>query len=162
MLDSAQQADRLESCSQRQLASLRYSAMGLLARREHSLAELKIKLLRRYGDDSDLIDQVLEQLGCDGLQSDERFCQAYIAMRSRGGRGPLRIAMELRERGIGDQLTAAYLDPQDDSWLDSARSVRHKRFGCVPPTDLKARAKQMRFLQYRGFSREQIDYAFRG
>ncbi len=162
MLDSAQQADRSEPCSRSQLANISYSAMGLLARREHSLAELKLKLLRRYGDDGLLIDRTLQRLSSEGLQSDERFCQAYIAMRSRSGRGPLRIAMELRERGVDEQLTATYLDPQDDSWLDSARNVRCKRFGPVPPVELKVRAKQMRFLQYRGFSREQIDYALRG
>jgi regulatory protein len=34
--------------------------------------------------------------------------------------------------------------------------VRRKRFGDEPPQDYKERARQSRFLQYRGFTSDQI------
>jgi regulatory protein len=37
-----------------------------------------------------------------------------------------------------------------------AREARRKRFGSAGPADFRERARQGRFLQYRGFSSEQI------
>ncbi len=133
--------------------------MGLLARREHSRKELRHKLLKRFSFPN-VVEQVLDTLAQDNYQSDERFTEAFVASRVNKGQGPMRIAMELRERGIGPDLTATYLNHSDEQWRKLAADVRRRRFGADIPGDMKVRAKQMRFLQYRGFSPEQANAAF--
>jgi len=137
------------------LKNIRFAAMGLLARREHAQNELRQKLRRRF-DQHELIEVVIQALADGSWQSDERFAEAFVASRIRKGQGPIRIAMELRERGIRDDLVAAFVDSSDHSWKSLAADVRERRFGAECPTDVKAKAKQMRFLQYRGFTPEQV------
>jgi regulatory protein len=141
-------------------SQIRQAALGRLARREHSKAELQDKLTRK-GFEEQVITNVLTELEQQGLLSDERFTEAYVRYRGNLGFGPRRIEQELRERGVPDHLIAAYLDSSDSHWLDEVRQVRQKRFGAGVPSDYKDRAKQMRYLQYRGFTHEQINGAFR-
>ncbi|MDQ2075417.1 regulatory protein RecX [Marinimicrobium sp. ABcell2] len=140
-------------------ASLRFSAMNCLARREHSAEELRQKLRRRC-DDENLIEQVVAQLRKDKLQCDERYAEAFMTMRIRQGKGPVRIAQELRQKGVSEELLSALLDPSDSLWWDLAREVRERRFGGERPESPKDKAKQMRFLQYRGFTSDQIRTLF--
>jgi regulatory protein len=132
--------------------------MNLLARREHSQQELQRKLLSKGFESTD-IKPVLARLAEQGLLSDARFTEAFINSRLKRGSGPIRIAMELQERGIGDDLVSAYLDERDVQWTQSAVAVRTKRFGPSLPNDFKERVRQMRFLQYRGFTLQQIQQA---
>ena len=131
------------------------AALRLLARREHSALELRHKLAaRRFGDE--LIDPLLAELGERGLLSDRRFADAYVRARFERGFGPLRIQSELQERGVPADLTARTLAELGGDWVESATWQRDKRFGVAPPGDARERAKQMRFLQQRGFTGEQI------
>ena len=130
-------------------------AIGLLANREHSRVELERKLRQREFEGT-VIEQVIEQLSASGLQSDERFTEAYCRHRSRKGYGPVRIAQELRERGVEDGLIAEYVNADDESWSLACQAVWQKKFGGKQAADFNARAKQMKFLQYRGFNAEQI------
>lgn len=108
-----------------------------------------------------VIDEVLKRLVAERLLSDERFAAAYTTSRINKGFGPLRIQSELRERGIDDALTSQVLSQQDVCWNAHAETVRRKRFSRQIPDEYSERAKQMRFLQYRGFSSEQIRQAFK-
>ncbi|TQV85245.1 regulatory protein RecX [Exilibacterium tricleocarpae] len=142
----------------REARDIRIAAMNLLARREHARAELLAKLSRRFSD-ATAVAAAVEQLAAEGLQSDERFCEALVAMRTRKGQGPVRIRLELQERGICANLIDSHLDESDSDWVELAREVYRKRFGAAVATDTKDpkdRARQMRFLQYRGFTGEQI------
>ncbi len=141
------------------IAGVRFSAMSFLALREHSVKELKDKLARRY-DDADLVDRAIESLIEQDLQSDERFTRAFISMRQRQGKGPIIIKMELRDRGISGELIAEFLDINEPLWVELAREVRRKKFSELPPADQWERARQMRFLNARGFSGHQIQSAF--
>jgi regulatory protein len=136
--------------------SLYGRAVGLLARREHSAYELKQKLAKSdvTGDE---VDQVIEQLQQAGLQSDIRFAENYVRYRSQRGQGPLRIKQELNERGVTSEITDDQINQSDIDWYELAHNVRCKRFGEASPDDFKERAKQQRFLQYRGFSHDHIN-----
>ena len=134
---------------------VRRIALGLLARREHSGLELRHKL-RARGFDADLVASVLQGLGEEGLLSDARFAESFVRARCDKGYGPLRIRGELRERGIDSDTIEACLDPDDIAWCRLGARVRNKRFGLSLPADLKQRARQIRFLQQRGFTGEQI------
>ena len=135
--------------------------MDLLARREHSALELRLKLIAREFDRDD-IDFAIERLIDEGLLSDARFAQAFIASRMRKGQGPVRIRGELEQRGVAEELIAASLDGLDVDWVGKARSVRERKYGAELPAEFSERARQSKFLQYRGFTGEQIHQVFAG
>ncbi len=134
--------------------------MNLLARREHSTRQLRRKLSAR-GMDGAVVDDTLAALAEERLLSDERFIESLVRSRIARGYGPLRIQAELREHGIGDEQIGNAVDADAGFWRDRIVDVRRKRFGTAPPSDLNERAKQTRFLQYRGFTSEQIRAAFK-
>jgi len=136
-------------------------ALNLLARREHSRKELFEKLKKRDFIKAD-IDEALEMLIERDLQSDHRFAQSYLQGRKNKGYGPVRIHQELREKGIDDTLINELLNFRDETWCILANAVRQKKFGNQKFTIFKERAKQMKFLQYRGFTQEQINYGVKG
>jgi len=138
---------------------IRIKAMDLLARREYCYQELEQRLLQRDFD-SGLVTDTLAYLVNDGLLSDERFVESFIASRRRRGQGPLRIQAELRQRGVSEQLISAWLDMRDPGWLQTLRAVHDKRFSGMQPQTLAERARQQRFLNYRGFTTEQIKCLF--
>lgn len=139
---------------------IRHSAIRYLSRREHSTRELFDKLGQK-GFDGELIGEVLADLAQKGLLSDERFAEAYVRYRCNRGFGPVRIRQELRERGIPDDQIDDYVDEADTRWIQAVRAAHEKRFGQELPAEFKDRAKQMRYLQYRGFSHRQINAVFR-
>ncbi|MDH5357429.1 MAG: recombination regulator RecX [Gammaproteobacteria bacterium] len=139
--------------------SLNERAMNLLARREHSVAELTTKLLKANFDIDD-INTVISKLKSAGLQSDQRFAENYLRYRSQRGFGSQRIRLELKERGVADEIINNTLKEASIDWFSIATTVRCKRFGEQYPDDYKDRAKQQRFLQYRGFTHEQITESF--
>jgi regulatory protein len=129
--------------------------MDLLARREHLLQELQLKLSRRFAD-SGAISDALQRLREEGLQSDERFCEGYVHQRSGRGYGPERIRMELRKKGAAAELAELALDACEVDWLALARNTRCSKFGREIPTDFREKSRQLRFLQYRGFAGDTV------
>jgi regulatory protein len=115
-------------------------ALEFLARREHTRRELTRKLAAR-GFPDDIIAAAL-----DGLE------RTRIAK----GQGPQRIRAELVQRGIADGEANDGLRAADVDWVATIRAVRAKRFGPELPRDYAERARQARFLQYRGFDSAQI------
>ncbi len=134
-----------------QLRQLRQRAVKLLARREHTRAELARKL-SPHGT-SEEIDTVLNELAGSGLQSDARFAASYL--RSQAGRlGDARLRQTLRQKGVSPDLIAAHVEDLPDE-LERAREVWQKKFAAAP-ADRSDWARQARFLQGRGFSVEII------
>jgi regulatory protein len=135
--------------------AIRQRAYKLLASREHSRLQLQRKLGER-GFDEDTVASVLSELAAEGLQSDERYAESFVRSRIERGYGPIRIAAELREHGVDEALISDYLDFSDPLWPERLEEVRSRRFGEALPDDYQTRAKQARFLQYRGFTSDQI------
>ncbi len=134
-------------------------AIGLLARREHSAYELGQKLEQRDFNPTD-IENCLQTLCDQGLQSDQRFAENYVRYRSQKGMGPQRIEHELRQKGVNAELIQTVMRDSEIDWFTLANTVRCKRFGEQEPRDFTERAKQQRFMQYRGFSHEHITESF--
>jgi regulatory protein len=141
-------------------AEVRRAAVAMLARREHAARELRTKLIQK-GLPADTVDTVVAALAAEGLQSDARFTESFIRSAVSKGQGLVRIRAALRERGVDEALISAQLADCDADWLRQVEQVRRKRFGAALPDDPKERARQARFLQYRGFSAEQIRRALR-
>ncbi|MDO8310814.1 MAG: recombination regulator RecX [Sideroxyarcus sp.] len=141
--------------------SLRARALQCLARREYSRAELRAKLLPHVQTGEDFeqlplvdLDALLDDLTARGWLSDARAATQLVhAKRSRFG--TQRITHELRQRGIAEELIDAALLALKESELDAAREVWQRKFGTAPQ-DAKEKARQMRFMQSRGFSLEVI------
>ena len=138
--------------------SCRHKAMDFLARREHSRHELTRKLESKCYS-SEEIESTLDSLVRDNLLSDQRFAEAYVSSRSKRGFGPQRIARELSQRGIDESIQQQAIDTCEVDWWALAREQQQKKFK-VLPKDYRDKAKQARFLQYRGFSFEQINAVF--
>ena len=136
------------------------AALDLLARREHSRRELERKLDAR-GFAEELIAPTLDALEESGELASARFTESFIRARAAKGQGPVRIRAELAERGIDREQAAELLQRADIDWAAIASSVRDKRFGPQRPSDFKERARQARFLEYRGFDGGQIGSALK-
>jgi regulatory protein len=134
---------------------LEAAAVRLLARREHGTEELKRKLVAK-GYDAAAVDKVVEKLGAKRLVSDERFVATFVHHHAKRGQGPIRIRAELRQQGVEDDRIEPELASPDIDWRHAAAEVLRRKFGTERPASLAARAKQARFLQYRGFTADQI------
>jgi regulatory protein len=141
------------------LKSLRSKALAMLTRREHSQFELKTKLAE-LGADATQIDLIINELISQSWQSDYRFTEVFIRSYARKGQGELNIRQELKQRGITDKETIEALLAEHD-WFALAQETRLKKFGEYLPTERKEQARQLRFLQYRGFNGEQCWYALK-
>lgn len=155
---------------------LRWLAFYYLSRREFGQAELKQKLIEKE-QDPDKIDALLAEFSEKGYQSDERATLMLIRENIRKGRGRNRIKQELQQKtltlpsNIDELIELAQAESQafsefmadDDElvegvdWLKLAVTARTKKYGDSIPTTPKDKAKQLRFLQYRGF---QTDICF--
>jgi regulatory protein len=135
--------------------TVRTAALALLAGRDFGRVELARRLARR-GYPRETVDSVVAGLVAERLLSESRFLEQFIRQHAGRGHGPLRIRVELRERGVADADVDEALDAAAEDWGAIAREARRKRFGGAGPADYRERARQGRFLQYRGFSAEHI------
>lgn len=133
------------------------TALRMLARREHSCFELRQKLQQK-GHSPEAIVQTLDKLLQDNYLNEERFTESYIRSRSNKGYGSLRISAELKEKGISKELIAQFIKNQNGKI--STEEIRAKKFGTALPQNAADRAKQIRYLQYKGFNWEEIKKIF--
>ncbi|MGP4848541.1 regulatory protein RecX, partial [Marinobacter sp. 1Y8] len=151
---------------------LRWLAFYYLSRREYGKAELKQKLIDKE-QDPEKIDALLDEFEEKGYQSDYRTTLMLIRENIRKGRGRGRIKQEFYRKKIAmpgniDELIdmantesdefSEFVDDDADNlvdgvdWLKLAVIARTKKYGNEIPVEQKEKAKQLRFLQYRGFN----------
>jgi len=145
--------------------SLRLRAMKYLAQREYGRAELRAKLLpyaQSEPDDFEQlqtvaapdVDALLDDLVARGYLSDARAANQLVHSK-RSRYGSQRITHELRQKGIAESLIDDAMPALKESEFSTALAVWQRKFG-VLPQDAKEKAKQMRFLQSRGFALDVI------
>lgn len=127
---------------------LRSYAFALLTRRDYSKAELITKL-NLYAINPDEVANLVEELAQQNYQSDQRVAELTLASQIRKGKGLQRIKQALKAKQLDAELITEEL--QEVDWLDQAYQLKVKKFGEEVATDPKIKAKQVRFLQYRGF-----------
>jgi regulatory protein len=150
-----------ERSDSRPAKKVEIAAVRLLARREHSIDELKRKLIAK-GHAAEDVEQVVARLAAKRLVSDERYVASFVQSHIRRGQGPVRIRAELRQQGVDAEAVDRALEAAEVDFGQLAREVRARKFGSKPPRTLPERAKQARFLQYRGFTADQIRAALGG
>ncbi len=132
----------------------RNAAVALLAGRDFTAGELLAKLTSR-GFSPDTARAVVEELTAAGTLNEARYAENYVAWHAARGQGPLRIGADLRKHGVDEALIEAALGGGPD-WTGLARRVCRSKFGPRAPVSWREKTRQMRFLQYRGFSSDHI------
>lgn len=125
---------------------LRARALRLLARREHSRAELRRKLAPR-AESPEALQSLLDSLEQKKQLSDERFASERMHWLSRKY-GAARIRQDLKARGIDRELIDRV---SSEGELERARRIFDRKYR-TPAATREERAKRVRFLHGRGFS----------
>jgi regulatory protein len=126
----------------------------LLARRDYCSAELRARLISR-GFEPEAVDASLEDLRDRRFLDDERYVRLFVASHARRGHGPIRIRHELIELGIAAEMAQGAIEAHGE-WVALAQQTRARRFGTASPGAWPDKARQARFLQYRGFASDEI------
>ena len=135
----------------------RRSALLWLSRRDHSSAELFGKLTVK-GHSAEAARAAIAGLEAERLLDDARFLDNFVRSHAARGHGPMRIRQELSGLGFAPAVIDGALAAGPD-FVAVCRQVRLRKFGAEPATSWAERAKQARFLQYRGFSSDHIRLA---
>ena len=137
---------------------MRERALGFLSRREYSYKELEQKL-RGYAEEHDDLSALLEDFKKRGWLSEERYTDQIVHAR-KGKFGSLRVAHELREHGVAEELISKAVAEVKTDEVANARAICRKKYK-APPKNREEWAKQARFLQSRGFGFEVIKQVLR-
>jgi regulatory protein len=135
--------------------SPRARALKLLARREHTRRELAAKLAPHVEDPNE-IEALLDDFTARGWLSEARVVDQVLHTK-RGRFGSARIRQALLQRGVSETLVGSALDALKGSELEAARAVWSRKYRAAGSTRAD-QARQVRFLQSRGFS---LDIAMR-
>lgn len=130
-------------------------AIRLLARREHSVKEIRQKIATEFLDDV-VLDTLVEQLQSENYLSDHRFTEAFVRSRKHRGVGPVKLRAELNNKGVDSELAESMIDASSKEWLEVALKLHDKKYGDQAVSDYNQWTKRARFLQSRGFTMDHI------
>ncbi len=136
-------------------AAARLEALRSLNRRDYGAAELTARLVER-GFFAATAEAVVAALVRERFVDDARYAEHFVTAHAGRGQGPVRIAMELRQLGVDASIAEAAIDASSAGWRERCAQVRRRRFGASVPADYAERARQARFLTYRGFTADQV------
>lgn len=159
----------------RKSTDLKKYAYGLLAKREHSIAELTQKLMVALRDregelespeegaesNEAIIQAVVDNCLALGYLDDQRFAEIFFHARMRKGYGPQRIRQELKFKQVNDELIEQVSRDAEVDWCDLARQVVMKKYSAADLADTRTKAKAYRLLMQKGFFREDVEEAMR-
>ena len=132
---------------------LRERALAMLARREHTRAEMTRKL-SPHSESPEQVQQLLDALAARGWLSETRFAESRANALARKF-GSRKIEHDLRSRGVSAEVVEQAVERAQAQELDNCRAAWTKKFG-VLPQNAAERGRQMRFLAGRGFSAEAV------
>lgn len=129
--------------------SLKARALRYLAAREHSRQELARKLAR-HAEPADDVEAVLDWLVASNFLSESRFAESLVNRRA-ARFGNARILSELQRHGADEGTLSELKQTLSRDEDQRAWEVWIRKFGKPPALPAEV-AKQIRFLQQRGFS----------
>lgn len=137
-------------------SNLKRSALGWLGRREYSRHGMQQKIYQRFKDaEPKLVEDVLLWLEELNYLNDERFGGMLLRYRVGRGQGIMRVRQALQQEKLDNHLIEQLIEEADIDWFEHAFESHQRRFEHKPITDPKEKARQLRYLQYRGFTAEQ-------
>ncbi|MFW1745165.1 regulatory protein RecX [Acinetobacter guillouiae] len=132
---------------------LRSYAFAVLTRKEYSKADL-IEKLMTYAQSREEVLTLVDELSANNYQSDQRVAEMTVRSQVRRGKGPNRIKLALRAKQLDRALVQE--DIAEIDWYEQAYQLKVKKYGTEVSKEPKIKAKQIRFLQYRGFEMDAI------
>lgn len=132
-----------------------HKAIDFLSRRDHSKQELYNKLLKKEFDNDEII-VVLDFLQAKNYFNDLNFAEMILRSRVSKGYGWRYIVQELQQKGVSREVVSQLQENHEIDWYYQAELAYNKRFANAEIKDQKDKAKRIRFLQYRGFSTDEI------
>ncbi|EOZ3732038.1 TPA: regulatory protein RecX [Klebsiella quasipneumoniae] len=130
-------------------------AVSLLAKRDYASGELA-RTLSKMTENREKIDKALSRLVECGYLDDNRLITHMIDKHVRKKHGPARIKQEIRQKGFSPELVEQMLEKVDVDWYAMARELKVSKFGDAVASEAKEKNKQIRYLQYKGFSMDMI------
>ena len=132
---------------------LRERALAMLARREHTRAEMTRKL-SPHSESPEQVEQLLDALVARGWLSEARFAESRANTLARKF-GSRKIEHDLNSRGVSAEVVEHAVEQAGTQELANCRAAWQRKFGVLPQTAAE-RGRQMRFLAGRGFSGEAV------
>ena len=151
--------------------SILNKAVQLLAQRDHSSYELTQKLVLFFSrklncDDEDYpelkqqlkqeISLTIEYCICQNWINDTQYIEKYITMRANKGYGRQKIAVELKQRGLPEQVSRQLLNASDIDWAALAYQQLQKKFKQIDLKNNLQKQKSIQFLIYRGYTQSDV------
>jgi|TARA_B100001094_G_C18196276_1_gene811387 regulatory protein len=134
---------------------IRKKLLDLLSRREHSKYEIFNKLKYRVESEEEL-NKEIHKLTEENLQSDLRFSESFIRSRYNSGFGPVRIKYDLSSRKVLLNIIEKAFEEVSLDWEEKLLKENLKKYGEMPPSNLKELSKRLKFFTQRGFEQDII------
>ncbi|MCF2860445.1 recombination regulator RecX [Pseudoalteromonas sp. SMS1] len=138
---------------------LKNYAIWLLSRQEYSRKLLNDKLLLK-GASSDYAEELIDWLSEIGYVDDARHCESFLNRQLAKGLGEKRVLMEATKKGVERTQLLQLIEEKEVDWYAIAQHTYEKKYGYAnKELDYQERSKRVRYMMYRGFSYDQIDFA---
>ncbi|CAH9054109.1 Regulatory protein RecX [Pseudoalteromonas holothuriae] len=138
---------------------LKNYVLWLLGRQEYSKKELTQKLKAKQADES-FIEDLLQWLESLGYIDDNRYCESFLRRQINKGLGLKRVLAEAGNKGVDRALLMQLIETQEIDWFELSLATYNRKYASTPnKLDYKDKAKRVRYMMYRGFSYEEIDFA---
>ncbi|MGI2259137.1 regulatory protein RecX [Shewanella sp. GXUN23E] len=137
---------------------MKQTALAMLARRDHSRAELKAKLLAK-GFDSVDADMAMDYCESMGYLDDDRYAQMLLQSHISRGHGPAKVKQAFMQKGIPAELSNTVMNHCDCDWYQLARDKAQRKFGAAGKLEHKEKARRVRYLMGQGFNYDQVAHA---
>lgn len=134
-------------------------AITLLAKKDYSSGSLH-RLLSKLTENEEDVDRVVRRLSDNHYLNDTQLINNLIDKYIKKLHGPTRIKQEIRQKGFSQELIEQKIEASGIDWYSMAKEARIKKFSDTPPSEQKEKAKQIRYLQYKGFSMDMIFESF--
>ncbi|MBE5254401.1 regulatory protein RecX [Mixta mediterraneensis] len=130
-------------------------AISMLAKKNYSSGDMH-RQLARVTEKMDDVEHVLRRLTENHYLNDIQSINYLIDKQIKKFHGPTRIKQELRQKGFPPALIEQEIEQSDVDWYELAKEARVRKFGDALPTEPKEKNKQIRHLQYKGYTMDTI------
>ena len=144
---------------EKQKAKLKNYVLWLLSRQEYSKTQIEQKLHAK-GAEAEFAQQLIAWCEEYGFIDDVRYSESFVRRQINKGFGLMRIKNEAYQKGISGELVQTIVEELEIDWYLQAQSAYNKKFSNTSSSlDFKEKAKRMRYMSYRGFNHDQIEFA---
>lgn len=144
---------------EQQKQKLKNYVLWLLGRQEYSRKELTQKLKMKDAD-NDFIEQLLSWCESLGYIDEHRYCESFLRRQINKGLGQKRVLAEATNKGVDRAQLMALIEEQEIDWFELAQQTYQRKYGVgEKQLDYKEKAKRVRYMMYRGFGYEEINFA---